>query len=826
MADNVTLDGPGAGGSDIATDQIGAGAHYQRLKITDGVADSELHLGIVADDAAVVAADTGILAMAVATPTDTAVDANDTGYVGMSLDRRLHTDTDIAIDGTSVTGGAGGVAPGTPRVTLASDDPAVAKLGTIDTDTGTIAGDTTSIDGKITVGAGTEAAAIRVTLPTDGTGKVTAAQATAADLNCTEASAAAILSDTTGILSDTASIQTAVETIDNIVHVENVALGTTPSGALAMGRQDAALTATGSIDDDAVPLHVDANGALWVTPSGTVTVTATNLDCQSGGADIATEVTSAAILVDTGQIQTAVEAVQTAVETIDNPVLVEDVAFAGGSVMMAGAIRDDALTTLTPIDGDAVPLRVSSTGALHVTGGGGGTEYNVDDAGPTVVSMAGVVRDDALTTLTEVDGDATLLRVSSTGALHVTGGGGGTEYTEDVATPATIVGTATMIERDDVLTATPIAGDWLALKGSAEGALWTQDFNSDALLTDTNAMVVDLASIQIATEATQAAVEGTLTVGSHAVTNAGTFTIQEDGAALTALQLLDNTVYVENAALGTTPSGNLAMARQDAALTATGSVDDDATPLTVDANGALWVTPSGTVTVDATGQGDIPVTGTLTAITDITNPITANPASGTITTVSTVTNLSQMGGVAITRGNGISGTGVQRVSIASDSTGQVKLAAGTAEIGKLAAGTAGIGKLTANSGVDIGDVDVTSLPGSATSAATAFDSYTHAAINLTTGANQVLVSSAASKQIWVYGIGFSCSAAGTGVSFQDELDVAVTGIMTFAQYGGMAVNPAGNFEMPLWKLGTDKDLEVDITTGDVDGWISYAIVSV
>jgi len=39
-----------------------------------------------------------------------------------------------------------------------------------------------------------------------------------------------------------------------------------------------------------------------------------------------------------------------------------------------------------------------------------------------------------------------------------------------------------------------------------------------------------------------------------------------------------------------------------------------------------------------------------------------------------------------------------------------KLGAGTAEIGKLAAGVASIGVLGANSGVDIGDVDVTTLP--------------------------------------------------------------------------------------------------------------------
>jgi hypothetical protein len=108
---------------------------------------------------------------------------------------------------------------------------------------------------------------------------------------------------------------------------------------------------------------------------------------------------------------------------------------------------------------------------------------------------------------------------------------------------------------------------------------------------------------------------------------------------------------------------------------------------------------------------------------------------------------------AIAAGNGVHG-GALRVTVASDSTGQVKLAAGTAEVGKLAAGTAiigkvgidqttpgttngvqvaaalpagdnnignvdiasalpagtnAIGKLAANSGVDIGDVDVISI---------------------------------------------------------------------------------------------------------------------
>jgi len=117
--------------------------------------------------------------------------------------------------------------------------------------------------------------------------------------------------------------------------------------------------------------------------------------------------------------------------------------------------------------------------------------------------------------------------------------------------------------------------------------------------------------------------------------------------------------------------------------------------------------------------------------------------------------------------------------------------------------------------------------GAATSGATAFDSYTQVAINLTTGADQSLVAApGASKQIWVYGVAFTCSADATTVSFQDSADLPLSGVMSFGQYGGMAVSPCGNFEMPIWKLATNVALEVDIVTGDVDGFINYAIVSV
>jgi len=154
-------------------------------------------------------------------------------------------------------------------------------------------------------------------------------------------------------------------------------------------------------------------------------------------------------------------------------------------------------------------------------------------------------------------------------------------------------------------------------------------------------------------------------------------------------------------------------------------------------------------------------------------------------------NVQRIGGTATDTNNGTVSAGTQRVTIASNSTGQIGVT-NPALIGP---------------------------------AAIVVDSYTHVAINLATGADQLLVSSAANKQIWVYGFGFTTNVAGT-VSFQDEDNTAISGIMPIAENGGLVVNPSGNFAMPIWKLATNKDLEVDIVSCEVDGWLCYAIVSV
>lgn len=154
-------------------------------------------------------------------------------------------------------------------------------------------------------------------------------------------------------------------------------------------------------------------------------------------------------------------------------------------------------------------------------------------------------------------------------------------------------------------------------------------------------------------------VTGTVTVGSHAVTNAGTFVVQVDGTALTRLTDIET-----NTDFGTVIGGGTEAAalRVTIASNSTGvlSVDDNGASLTVD--GTVAATQSGTWTVDL-GATDNAVldaiaaslAGTLTvgahAVTNAGTFAVQAAQSGTwnvgtvttVTTVSTVTNVAAIG---------------------------------------------------------------------------------------------------------------------------------------------------------------------------------------
>lgn len=107
------------------------------------------------------------------------------------------------------------------------------------------------------------------------------------------------------------------------------------------------------------------------------------------------------------------------------------------------------------------------------------------------------------------------------------------------------------------------------------------------------------------------------------------------------------------------------------------------------------------------------------------------------------------------------------------------------------------------------------------------DSYTSAAISAAANtANQSLIAApGANKQIWVYGFSATTTLAGS-MSLQDEDDTALSGVMPFGATGGISIPPSGNFSMPLFKVATNKALEIDTVTADAKGIIQYAIVSV
>ena len=436
---------------------------------------------------------------------------------------------DLGTDGAAAPAlaGAGTVATGVQRVTLASDDPAVAKLGTIDTDTGIIAGDTTSINGKIVV---------------CNTGAVVLASG----------------SVTIGKLASNSGVDIGDVTLN---------AGTAEIGKLAAGTAE-----IGNIKNSGT----FAVQSTLQTGSNVIGKLAANNGVDIGDVDVTS------IIPLTGATNLG--------KARDSILGASDVG------VMALAVRDDTLTTLTPADGDYVPLRVSSTGQLHVTGGGGGTQYNIDTVlgGAATTTLAGVVRDDSLTTLTEADGDISVLRVSSTGQLYVTGGGGGTEYTEDVVTANPQIGSAIMMERDDALTTvTPAEADWIGLRGTAEGALWTQDFNSDAALvllgtidTDTGVIAGDTTSIngKITACDTGAVVlaTGSAAIGKLAA-NSG---VDIGDVTLTAGTALVGKVSIDqvtaNANEVVVKSGTITAVTD---ITNVVSVDDNAASLTVDTTG-------------------------------------------------------------------------------------------------------------------------------------------------------------------------------------------------------------------------------------------------
>lgn len=475
-------------------------------------------------------------------------------------------------DNTQLNAGSGGDV-------IASDDIAGVKYQRVKLSLGA--------DGAATdapIGGGTESGVLRVTLASDSTGV----------LSIDDNGSTISVDDGAGSLT-----------------VDNAALAVTGGGVEASAlRVTIANDSTGvvSVDDNGGSLTVDVGTALPAGDNNIGNVDVLSVIPGTGATNLGKAIDSAAGATDTG--------------------------------VAPLAIRDDSLSALTPAEGDWVPLRVNSTGALHVTGAGGGTQYNVDTAagGTDTGTLALAVRDDALTTLTPVDGDYVPLRVTSTGALHVNVTGGSVAGIVDDAafTPGTTEGVVFMAHADETTPDAVDEGDAGALRMTLNRALHinVRDDAGDSCMDGANnalrvnvvtgggtggtsatddaaftaasgsgtpimgfasADTVDSGDVGViamtTARAMHVAVQGTVTVGSHEVTNAGTFATQVDGAALTALQLIDNSSIADDAAFtpGTTGVTMVGFTADETATDSVNEGDGGAARMTLDRK--IIVTP-------------------------------------------------------------------------------------------------------------------------------------------------------------------------------------------------------------------------------------------
>ncbi len=338
---------------------------------------------------------------------------------------------------------------------------------------------------------------------------------------------------------------------------------------------------------------------------------------------------SGTISLPTGASTLAEQQTQTtALQLIDNLPLTQGATTSGQS----GVLAQGAVTTAAPTytTGQTSPLSLQTDGSVRVAvtnGGAGGTsatDNSTFTGGSTAITPMGALYDTTPPTIT--DGNIGAPRMNSSRQLVVECAAGCTAGGSFADNAAFTFGTTAISINghvfDDVAPNAATENSAAAPRMSANRVPYAQ--LRDAAGNERGANVN--ASNQLTVS-----VDNTVTVGSHAVTNVGTFATQ-------AAQSGTWTVQPGNTA-NTTP----------------------------------WlVRPH-----DGTNAGTIKAASTAAVATDTAlvvavspnNTIAATQSGAWSLSANQSVNVAQINGVAATMGNGIAGTGVQRVTVASDSTG-------------------------------------------------------------------------------------------------------------------------------------------------------------
>jgi len=269
-----------------------------------------------------------------------------------------------------------------------------------------------------------------------------------------------------------------------------------------------------------------------------------------------------------------------------NPLPVKGTGTAGTA--NAGVVTVQGIASMTPIqvadnggtisidDGSGsitVDGTVAVSGTVAVTDNSG--SLTVDDGGGSLtvdgtVAVSGTVAvTDNSGSLTVDDGGSSLTVDGS-----VTVAGSGTAGTANAGV-VTIQGIASMTPVQIADNGTTISVDDGAGSLTVDGTV---------SITGTVAVTDNSGSLTVDDGGSSLTVDGSV-----AVTNAGTFAVQVDGSALTALQLLDDVVLAEDAAHASGDKGVMALTVRQNTAAALSGTDSDYQPLITDTNGRLHV---------------------------------------------------------------------------------------------------------------------------------------------------------------------------------------------------------------------------------------------
>lgn len=393
----------------------------------------------------------------------------------------------------------------------------------------------------------------------------------------------------------------------------------------------------------------------------------------------------------------------------------------------------DVATVRNVTGANALDVAIVDASGNHITSFGGGTQYTEGDTDASIAGTA-MLWEDTSDTLRAVSADkplpvnvvlggagdgaildgvssaikATVLdyananplavRLSDTNGDYVAAGAG-TQYTEDAAAAADPVGGMLMAVRADSPAAvTNTDGDNIALRATNKGEVYVKHIDAIPVTDNSSSLTVDapvgtpvFVRLSDGSSAISTLPVSLASVPSHAVTNAGTFAVQESGAALAALQLLDDTVATTASAI---PGKGFAISGTDGTNARVVKVDSSG-ELQVDVLTLPNVTIGAAIPAGTNNIGDVDV------LTVPTDPFGAN--SDAAATAGSTGSMQAKFRLMTSQLDSIK----TAVELLDNTVGGSELQVDI--VGALPAGTNAIGKLAANSGVDIGDVDITSI---------------------------------------------------------------------------------------------------------------------